>query len=121
MKYNLTMDRWQVLNKPPHIITATSWSNPLFAPAVAVIIWFVTDGRCYIFGHCLCFTWVVAVPAKLLMILAHRHCAPLREHVEANQIQTTGAFRNIYLEGPPSRGERTSDYITQIAVPVLNV
>ena len=47
--------------------------------------------------------------------------AALREHVEANQIPTTGAFRNIYLEGPPSRGARTSDYITQIAVPVLNV
>lgn len=47
--------------------------------------------------------------------------AAMQEHVETNQIQTTGAFRNIYLEGPPSRGERTSDYITQIAVPVLNV
>ena len=120
MKYNLTMDRWQVLNKPPHIITATSWSNPLFAPAVAVIIWFVTNGRCYIFGHCLCFTWVVAVPAKLLMILAHRHCAALGTCGGKSDSNRRGISQHL-SGGAASRGERTSDYITQIAVPVLNV
>ena len=84
MKYNLTMDRWQVLNKPPHIITATSWSNPLFAPAVAVIIWFVTDGRCYIFGHCLCFTWVIAVPAQ-----------PWRAHLRLYHADSRACFKCI--------------------------
>lgn len=42
----------------------------------------------------------------------------LMEHVQKNNIETTGPFRSIYLEGPPNRGENSSDYITQIAVPV---
>jgi len=42
----------------------------------------------------------------------------LAEYVKANNIETTGPFRSIYLEGPPSRGENSADYITQIAVPV---
>ena len=42
----------------------------------------------------------------------------LTEHIKANGIETTGAFRSIYLEGPPSRGENAGDYITQIAVPI---
>lgn len=46
--------------------------------------------------------------------------AVLNAHTTANHIQTAGAFRCIYLEGPPSRGEHTSDYITQVAVPVLS-
>ena len=33
-------------------------------------------------------------------------------------IETTGAFRSIYMEGPPNRGENTEDYITQVAVPI---
>lgn len=44
--------------------------------------------------------------------------AILSEYVQKNQIETTGHYRNIYLEGPPSRGKNSSDYITQIAVPV---
>lgn len=50
-----------------------------------------------------------------------RVIAVLNEHMETNQIQAAGAFRSIYLEGPPSRGANTSDYITQIAVPILNL
>lgn len=44
--------------------------------------------------------------------------ATLNTYVETNHIQTTGPFRSIYLEGPPSRGEQSSDYITQIVVPI---
>ena len=42
----------------------------------------------------------------------------LAKYVEENHVCTTGPFRSIYLEGPPSRGENTEDYITQIAVPI---
>lgn len=44
--------------------------------------------------------------------------AALNTYVETNHIQTTGPFRCIYLEGPPSRGEHSSDYITQVVVPI---
>lgn len=42
----------------------------------------------------------------------------LVEHVKENHIETTGSFRSIFLEGPPSRGENSVDYITQVAVPI---
>ena len=42
----------------------------------------------------------------------------LTQYIQENGIETTGPFRSIYLEGPPSRGENSGDYITQIAVPV---
>lgn len=42
----------------------------------------------------------------------------LLEYVKENNIETTGPFRSVYLEGPPSRGENSGDYITQIAVPI---
>ena len=42
----------------------------------------------------------------------------LMEYVKANNIETTGPFRSIYMEGPPNRGENKEDYITQIAVPI---
>lgn len=42
----------------------------------------------------------------------------LLEYVKENNIETTGPFRSIYLEGPPNRGENSEDYITQIAVPI---
>lgn len=42
----------------------------------------------------------------------------LNEYIKANHIETTGHFRCIYLEGPPSRGEQSCDYITQIAIPI---
>jgi len=42
----------------------------------------------------------------------------LAEHIRENHIETTGAFRSIYLEGPPNRGENSGDYITQVAVPI---
>ena len=42
----------------------------------------------------------------------------LMEHVRENGVETAGAFRSIYMEGPPSRGENSGDYITQVAVPV---
>ena len=44
--------------------------------------------------------------------------ATLNTYVEINHIQTTGPFRSIYLEGPPSRGKQSSDYITQVAVTI---
>lgn len=42
----------------------------------------------------------------------------LEKHLKENGIEPEGSFRSIYLEGPPSRGKRSSDYITQIAVPI---
>lgn len=42
----------------------------------------------------------------------------LTDYVKENNIETTGAFRSIYLEGPPNRGENSGDYITQVAVPI---
>lgn len=42
----------------------------------------------------------------------------LREYIDKHNIEATGPFRSIYLEGPPNRGENTGDYITQIAVPI---
>lgn len=42
----------------------------------------------------------------------------LAGYVRENGIEMTGPFRSIYLEGPPNRGEKSEDYITQIAVPV---
>ena len=47
--------------------------------------------------------------------------AALDEYVRKNHVETTGHYRCIYLEGPPSRGENSSDYITQVAVPVRNI
>lgn len=42
----------------------------------------------------------------------------LSNFVKENGIETTGAFRSIYLEGPPNRSDSSADYITQIAVPI---
>ena len=42
----------------------------------------------------------------------------LMQHVKENNIETTGPFRSIYMEGPPNRGEHSEDYITQVAVPI---
>ena len=42
----------------------------------------------------------------------------LMAYVKENNVETTGPFRNIYMEGPPNRGENKEDYITQIAVPI---
>lgn len=44
----------------------------------------------------------------------------LAKHIQEHDVQTTGPFRSIYLEGPPNRGENSGDYITQVAVPVQN-
>lgn len=45
----------------------------------------------------------------------------LAEHIREHNIQVTGPFRSIYLEGPPNRGEHSEDYITQVAVPVKSL
>lgn len=45
----------------------------------------------------------------------------LLQHVKENNIETTGCFRSVYLEGPPSRGDNSADYITQIAVPIKSI
>ena len=42
----------------------------------------------------------------------------LAAYVKEHNVEITGPFRSIYLEGPPNRGENSNDYITQIAVPV---
>lgn len=42
----------------------------------------------------------------------------LMEYVKKNNIEITGPFRSIYLEGPPNHGENSENYITQIAVPI---
>lgn len=42
----------------------------------------------------------------------------LMQYVEKNKVETTGPIRSIYMEGPPNRGEKKEDYITQIAVPI---
>lgn len=42
----------------------------------------------------------------------------LGEYLKENGIESTGSFRSVYLEGPPSRGESSGDYITQVAVPI---
>ena len=42
----------------------------------------------------------------------------LAAHVRDTGTETTGPVRSVYLEGPPSRGGNSKDYITQIAVPI---
>ena len=42
----------------------------------------------------------------------------LMTYVAEHNIETTGPFRSIYMEGPPNRGEHSEDYITQVSVPV---
>lgn len=42
----------------------------------------------------------------------------LKQSVKENNIEVSGPFRSIYMEGPPNRGENSGDYITQVAVPV---
>lgn len=42
----------------------------------------------------------------------------LAEYVKENNVSVTGSYRSIYLEGPPNRGDKSADYITQIAVPI---
>ena len=42
----------------------------------------------------------------------------LTAYTKEHNVETTGPFRSIYLEGPPNRGDNSADYITQIAVPV---
>lgn len=42
----------------------------------------------------------------------------LTDYMEAHKIRPGGPFRSIYLEGPPNRGSNSSDYITQVAVPL---
>ena len=45
----------------------------------------------------------------------------LTEYVRANSVKVTGAFRSIYLESSPNRGENSGDCITQISVPVASM
>ena len=45
----------------------------------------------------------------------------LMAYVKERGIETTGPFRSIYMEGPPNRGENSDDYITQVAVPVVEI
>ena len=42
----------------------------------------------------------------------------LLQYVKKNNIAVAGPFRSIFMEGPPNRGEKKEDYITQIAVPI---
>ena len=45
----------------------------------------------------------------------------LQTYIQEHDIEVTGPFRSIYLEGPPNRGENSEDYITQIAVPIKGI
>ena len=42
----------------------------------------------------------------------------LAKYAQEHNIQITGSFRSIYLEGPPNRGQNNVDYITLVALPV---
>ena len=42
----------------------------------------------------------------------------LTKFVKEKDIEITGPFRSIFMEGPPNRGKKSGDYITQIAVPI---
>lgn len=42
----------------------------------------------------------------------------LMKYIKENGIETAGRLRSVYLEGPPNRGDNSTDYITQIAVPI---
>jgi DNA-binding transcriptional MerR regulator len=42
----------------------------------------------------------------------------LLQYVKEHNIEVTGPFRSIFMEGPPNRGANSNDYITQIAVPI---
>ncbi|MDD2978855.1 MAG: MerR family transcriptional regulator [Hespellia sp.] len=44
----------------------------------------------------------------------------LKQYVKENNIAVSGNFRSIYLEGPPTRGTNSADYITQVAVPIID-
>ncbi|MDD3362887.1 MAG: MerR family transcriptional regulator [Hespellia sp.] len=44
----------------------------------------------------------------------------LKQYVKEHKISVSGDFRSIYLEGPPTRGTNSADYITQIAVPIAD-
>ena len=44
----------------------------------------------------------------------------LDEYVRLHQVETTGHYRCIYLEGPPNHGSHSNDYITQVAIPIRN-
>ena len=41
----------------------------------------------------------------------------LTEYIKASNIEVTGPFRSIFMEGPPNRGTNSADYITQIVIP----
>ena len=43
----------------------------------------------------------------------------LAAYMKAHNIKAAGPFRSIYMEGPPNRGDNTADYITQVAVPII--
>ena len=40
-------------------------------------------------------------------------------YMKEHKIEAAGPFRSVYLEGPPNRGKNSSDYITQIAIPIV--
>jgi len=42
----------------------------------------------------------------------------LMRYVKENNVEVTGPFRSIYLEGPPNRGADSENYVTQVAVPI---
>lgn len=48
----------------------------------------------------------------------HKPTKALYDYVEQNKIEATGYCRNIFIEGPPSRGANSEDYITQVAIPI---
>jgi len=43
----------------------------------------------------------------------------LAQYACENGMKTAGSFRSVYLEGPPTRGNNVDEYITMVAMPIL--
>lgn len=48
----------------------------------------------------------------------HAASKALMAYVQEHNIEVTGPFRSVYLEGPPQHGTNSENYITQVAVPI---
>lgn len=43
----------------------------------------------------------------------------LKQYAKENEISVSDDFRSIFLEGPPTRGTNSADYITLVALPIV--
>lgn len=44
----------------------------------------------------------------------------LNQYIADHNLTTAGNIRSIYLEGPPNHGDNSANYITQVAVPIVD-